>query len=187
MTLATNPAIPSFGINTSGQACATYGLADPGACIFKLVARIECANPGACTPTVLSPGNTVPESPKLKISAAFAYTPADVSLSNALKTGLTSNYNVDFERAGKNTKTLAKFCTSLNGKFNQQTLECESPLGPGSFDCRAITGKTHVWFAGFTPAGGPKCMEDATVNAGCPSGTAMRGYNEQGSLICGGF
>lgn len=173
------------GLTFAGEPCNTFGTAGNLNCVYRFAVTLECV--GACTPTTFTAGTVVPDSPKLRIRSIFDFKPVDAKLAGTLNLGSTSPYNVDFDRGGKNTATVAKFCAALGGNFNQQNLKCQSALGPSTFDCRTITGSNHAWFAGFDPSGAPKCMLDGMVNAACPNGSAVRGYNEMGALICGGF
>jgi hypothetical protein len=188
---------PSHGFTAAGQPCQTFG--DPSVsdnCIFRFVIQVECE--GACTattfpagtPAVVPPG-TIPILPKIRFLSSLDFKPKDgmIKAGSLNVANNTSPYQIKFQRGGKETKTIAKFCTSVNGYFDQKTQQCESALAPASFDCRnpATGGNPHSWFVGFTPTGAPKCMTDSTVALACPAGSAIVAYDEKGEFICGGF
>jgi hypothetical protein len=179
------------GFKFDGTPCSTFkagGITDD--CVYKYTITWDCG-PGPCKPTKLQAGNPIALEPSVHIKGAFEFSPKENSLAGMVANDPTgplggpSTYHIDFTR-GSQSKTLSKFCNSIDGIFDQQTKECESNLGVKGFDCTTILGP-QSWFAGFNPDGSPNCIWDPKVNKSCPPGTAVRGYAADGGLVCGGF
>ena len=174
------------GFTETGEKCLTHGIdAVKDNCTIRFNVQWSCNGP--CAPTQISGGAIIPSAPKISFSANFIYIPkrtdiASVNLRDDTVGGIDSKYKFNFNR-GKRVNTLSNYCNSLQGVFNSQTQNCQTPFGaPPGFDCAPPS-----WFTGFHADGTPQCMTDNTIGIYCPTGYGVVGYDTNGGLICTGY
>jgi hypothetical protein len=173
---------PKKGFDVSGQPCDTFGDNDGNRCVFRFSIRPECLG-GSCTPTELLPGALIATKPKIRVTGQFTFARTGLSSRSKLNPTL---YSFDLTR-GNAERTLSKFCSSVDGLFDQFNSRCKSLIGDkDTFDCTQIVGPGG-YFVGYAPDGTPKCDRTAMFAATCPKGSAVVGLGYRGNLICGPF
>jgi len=172
-----------WGFDLSGNPCDEFGSNSGAECPFSYSFTWECLeNP--CPPTVISPSSILPTEPRIRIKAVLNYSPRKNYLRSTLN---TTTYAIDVVR-GTNSKTISRFCSSVEGIFNPSTMECERPSRAGDrVDCVAERGHPFVRFVGFENDGTPICADDPKLGGFCQTGTAVVAIRPDGTLQCGVF
>ena len=172
---------PESGFDIAGSPCSTFvSGGGPIPCMYRYELKWQCLG-GACSATTFPAGGGINAStPKvqiigtLKVSSAY---PNEKSVN-------TLAYNIDITR-GSVDKTLAKFCTSINGTFDGKGSCASAMSNPQQFDCRTLG--PHYYFAGFNASGTPACVQDVKTGNYCQDGSGVVGLTADGSIQCGVF
>jgi len=178
------PDVLVMGNTMDGDICSNFGSATGVECPFQYALTWECTtNP--CAPTVKGSAIVAIE-PKLRIRGVLSFVPRDPKTAGLIN---LQKQSIDMIR-GTNSKTLSRFCNSVDGIFDQVSQTCKNIHNTTDVvNCSDALGipANFVRFVGYDNTGNAICAPDPKLNAYCAEGTAVVAVRANGTLQCGTF